>query len=419
MSFEDLGLDSRITRALEKIEISNPTPIQKSAIPSILKGNDVLGISPTGTGKTFAFLLPSIHWLLNAKIAHDNPSILILAPTRELVKQIQETIKFSTSETEVFSLSIIAGERETKQKRHLQNLVEIIVATPGRLIQFISDGIVNLGNIGILVIDEIDRMLDMGFQFEIREIMTSVPHKNKRQTLLFCSTLPDPVEQMAKQLQRKTHLVEIGRSISPPNISHELYEVEKAKKLDLLVDLLKKDYVESALIFTRAQDTARITTRNLLKLGLDCEEFHGGLTQRQRNKALQNFSNGEVEVMVATDIAARGIDIDDISHIISFDVPRLYDDYLHRAGRTGRINKKGTSIILASPDDFSQLEIIKKNMKSRLKVKLKLEQVKSIAKSRKTGIRKKPFVKRQIHKRPTKTIKKRKSKPFRKKPKRK
>ncbi|MHA2275699.1 MAG: DEAD/DEAH box helicase, partial [Candidatus Kariarchaeaceae archaeon] len=225
MSFEDLGLDSRITRALEKIEISNPTPIQKSAIPSILKGNDVLGISPTGTGKTFAFLLPSIHWLLNAKIAHDNPSILILAPTRELVKQIQETIKFSTSETEVFSLSIIAGERETKQKRHLQNLVEIIVATPGRLIQFISDGIVNLGNIGILVIDEIDRMLDMGFQFEIREIMTSVPHKNKRQTLLFCSTLPDPVEQMAKQLQRKTHLVEIGRSISPPNISHELYEV--------------------------------------------------------------------------------------------------------------------------------------------------------------------------------------------------
>ncbi|MFV2015744.1 MAG: DEAD/DEAH box helicase, partial [Candidatus Heimdallarchaeota archaeon] len=193
MTFTDLGLDDRLVKALESHEVVDPTPIQKQAIPRIISGNDVIGISPTGTGKTFAFLLPAIHWLLRAKIKHQDPSILIIVPTRELVKQTQDNIKIVIKNTEVFSASIVAGTKEGKQKREFKNLVEIIVATPGRLNQFIDDKVMTLSNIGILIVDEIDRLLDMGFQIELKSIIGHLPHKNKRQTLLYCSTLPKEV----------------------------------------------------------------------------------------------------------------------------------------------------------------------------------------------------------------------------------
>lgn len=377
MNFTDLGLDSRLVSAIESNDILVPTPIQSQAIPRIISGNDVIGIAPTGTGKTFAFLLPAIHWLINAKITHDDPSILIIVPTRELVKQTQENIKLATKNTEVFSTSIVAGTRENKQKREFNELVEIIVATPGRLNQFIEDGVMKLNKIGILIIDEVDRMLDMGFQLELKTILTELPHKNKRQTLLFCSTLPSPVEQLAKVMQNKPLIVETGRSVSPTNIKHEIYEVDKRERFDILIEILNLSEIEGALIFTRSQDAARITVRNLLKTGLDCEEFHGGLTQRQRNKAIENFSSGEVNVLVATDIAARGIDIPDISHVINFDVPKNYNDYLHRAGRTGRINKKGTSIILATPEDEAYIKGIKKNLNTSFTIKRKLQKTRT------------------------------------------
>ncbi|MCE7734007.1 MAG: DEAD/DEAH box helicase [Candidatus Heimdallarchaeota archaeon] len=418
MTFTELKLDYRLVEALRDQDITDPTPIQKRAIPSILAGKDVIGISPTGTGKTFAFLLPAIHWLLNSKITHDDPSILIIVPTRELVKQTQENIKLVTKNTEVFSTSIVAGVRDNKQKRQFKELIEIIVATPGRLNQFIDDEVMNLKNIGVLIIDEIDRMLDMGFQIEIKSILAELSHKNKRQTLLFCSTLPSPVEQMAKVLQNKSHLVEVGRSISPTNITHEIYEVTKAERFDVLIEILNTRIIESVLIFTRSHDAARITTRNLLKAGLDCEEFHGGLTQRQRNKAIENFSSGIVNVLVATDIASRGIDIQDISHIINFDVPKNYDDYLHRAGRTGRINKKGTSIILATPEDSAYINGIKKNLKTDFLVKRELPESKEPSKSpfqRRRKPTKKPST--YFSKKPLKRKTKR-GKPFRKAPRR-
>ncbi len=427
MGFSALGLDKRLIEAVKMEEISIPTEIQKSTMPRIISGHDVLGIAPTGTGKTFAYLLPAIHRLINSKINHDDPSVLVLVPTRELVQQVHDNVKIVTKTTEVFSTSVVAGQRENKQKRKFNELVELIVATPGRLVQFIEDKVFTLSNISILIIDEVDRMLDMGFQDEIKRILVELPHKNKRQTLLFCSTLPLPVERLAKMLQQKTNVIEIGRSHSPINIQHELYELTKREKFDKLLELLNSSKITSALIFTRAQGTARITTRNLLKAGIDCEEFHGGLTQRQRNKALQNFSSGEVTVMVATDIAARGIDIKDITHVINFDVPRNYDDYLHRAGRTGRLNKKGTSIILASTDDFMNLKGIKKNLGSRIILKQAYlqEERKKVSPSKK--LYRKPYkdgkgliksIKPEYRKHSTKP-KKKKVKAFRKRPKRK
>lgn len=425
MGFSALGLDKRLIEAINNEDISLPTEIQKGTIPRIISGHDVLGIAPTGTGKTFAYLLPAIHRLINAKITHDDPSVLILVPTRELVQQVHGIVDMVTKTTEVFSTSVAAGQRENKQKRKFKELVEVIVATPGRLVQFIEDKVFTLSNISILIIDEVDRMLDMGFQEEIKRILVELPHKNKRQTLLFCSTLPLPVERLAKMLQHKTNVIEVGRSHSPINIQHELYELNIRAKFDKLLELLNSKKVISALIFTRAQGTARITTRNLLKAGIDCEEFHGGLTQRQRNKALNNFSSGEVSVIVATDIAARGIDIKDITHVINFDVPRNYDDYLHRAGRTGRLNKKGTSIILASTDDFMNLKGIKKNLGSRVIVKQAFQpEGKKVSPSKK--IYRKPFkdgkglirsIKPEYRKSTIKP-KKKKVKAFRKRPKR-
>lgn len=425
MGFSALGLDKRLIEALDLVEVIEPTEIQKRSIPKIIAGLNVLGIAPTGTGKTFSYLLPAIHRLINAKIRHDDPSVLIIVPTRELVQQVQDQVKIITKKTEVFSTMVVAGERDNKQKRKFKELIEVIVATPGRLVQFIEDEVFTLSNISILIIDEVDRMLDMGFQAEIKRILIELPHKNKRQTLLFCSTLPLPVERIATMLQQKTNIVEVGRSHSPENIEHELYQLSKGAKFDKLLELLKSGRINSALIFTRAQGTARITTRNLLKAGLDCEEFHGGLTQRQRNKALQNFSSGQVRVLVATDIAARGIDIKGITHVINFDVPRNYDDYLHRAGRTGRLNKKGTSIILASPDDFHNLHGIKKNLGRRVQLKQAyLPDKKPASRSRRVFKKPQTIAKGRItslpssYRKPTKKIRK-KPKSFRKKAKRK
>ncbi|MHA2401961.1 MAG: DEAD/DEAH box helicase [Candidatus Kariarchaeaceae archaeon] len=369
MKFSDIGLDERILEILLENDFTKMTSIQEKCIPLVIQRDDILGIAPTGTGKTFSYLLPSLHWVINAHIQHNNPSILIIVPTRELVKQVQDTIQLFSKGIELFSLGVYAGQRIGKQKRKLDKTLDIIVATPGRLLAFLNDESIILENISIFVLDEVDRLLDMGFSVEIEEIITFIPHKNKRQTLLFGSTLPPTVEKIAKQLQARSVKIDLRSTFVKQKIIHEIYEVEEEKKFDLLVTILKQPRIKKALIFTRSQEGARITTRNLLSLGLDVEEIHGGLTQRTRNRAMANFASGDVFVLVATDIAARGIDIDDISHVLNYNVPHNIDDYVHRAGRTGRMFKHGTSCILASPNELQYTEKIKQLFNKQVIIK--------------------------------------------------
>ncbi|MHA2249796.1 MAG: DEAD/DEAH box helicase [Candidatus Kariarchaeaceae archaeon] len=376
MNFSEFELDPRIIDSLTKIGFVNPTLIQTKTIPKALDRSDIIGIAPTGTGKTLAFIIPSLHWLFHAKITHQNPSILILVPTRELIKQIQDVIKRLTKSVEVTTAGIYSGQRIEKQYRSVQGIIDIIIATPGRLLKFLHEKNLIFENLSLLILDEVDRLLDMGFRADIEKILEFCPHKNKRQTMMFGSTLPSEVEAFARQIQSNSIMIDVGRSMSPQKIVHEVYEVDKDKKLDILIDLLHQHSIRKVLIFTKSKDTARITTRNLLKQGLEVEEFHGGLTQTTRNHALANFNSGQVDVMVATDIAARGLDFVDLSHVINFDVPRNYDDYIHRAGRTGRIYKAGISCILASPEEFNQVKNIEKKLNQPLIRKLRMKKSK-------------------------------------------
>ncbi len=372
MSFSDFKLDKRIIQALDANGFVQPTLIQQKSIPKGLNRSDILGIAPTGTGKTFAFLLPAIHWLYKAKITHDDPTVLIIVPTRELVRQIEGVIHTFSKYVEIFTVGVYSGQRLGKQERALGDMIDIIVASPGRLLNFLKDNKISLKNISILILDEVDRLLDMGFSIDIEKILTYLPYKNKRQTMLFGSTLPIKVEKLARNLQKRSVLIEVARSKPPKGIIHEAFEVEKKDKFDLLVNLLKTRDISKSLIFTRTREAARITAKKLLKSGFDVEELHGGLTQRTRNHALANFESGEVRLMVATDIASRGIDFTEISHIVSFDVPENYDDYVHRAGRTGRMDEKGYSWILVSPQEFEKLEIIEIKLGFKLKKLKKL-----------------------------------------------
>ncbi len=370
-NFSIFDIDDRIINQLVDMEIFKPTDIQKEAIPIIMNRTDVLGVAPTGSGKTLAYLLPILDWIMNAKISHFDPTVLILVPTRELVRQIAEVIKILTNETQVFYASVFAGQNLNKLEKQLKEMNDILIATPGRLIAYINDGTISVKNLSTIVIDEVDRMMDMGFGPEIREILSHSPGKQKRQTLLFCATLPGQVEQAARELQFREQIVEIGRSQIPDIISHEVYETLNTSKFETLVSILKRKDMESVLIFTPSQENARTLAKQLIKLGLEVEELHSGLTQKQRNIALANFENGSVSVMVATDIGARGIDVDDISHVISYNVPKLFDDYVHRAGRTGRAGKKGISILIAIPREIKFIEKIEGRLKSQIPRKLR------------------------------------------------
>ncbi len=374
MSFSNLDLDPRIESLIYvNLELETPTPIQIRAIPRVIKGENIIGLAPTGSGKTFAYLFPIFNWALHAKIHHNDPSVLILVPTRELVKQLEDILSDTAKLIELYYVGIATGKNVNRMKRALKGMVDIVVATPGRLIVALEEGDINLDNISILVIDEIDRLLDMGFQGEIIQILEFLPNRNKYQTLMFGATLPRNVEQLAKTIQSDVKVVDVGRSVMPKGIFHEVYECDEGKKLNTLVKILKLPEIETVLIFTSSHNSARITSRNLESQGLELEEIHGGLTQRQRNIAIQNFKNGDVSVMVSTDLSSRGIDIDDISHIISFEVPREFDDYLHRAGRTARADKEGKSILLVAEKELNNLRGIEKRLGYTILRKQKFE----------------------------------------------
>jgi len=360
MKFDELDLDRRLLKSLQHNGLTEPMPIQRAAIPPALEMQDVIGIAPTGSGKTLAYALPTLHWVYNAKVKHSNPTVLILVPTRELVKQVDKVILELSRYTEIFTARVYAGPREGKQIRSIEDeeFIDVIIATPGRLINFLEEGIVDLSNISILVLDEVDTLLDMGFLPDIQTILSYVPHRNARQTLLFGATLPKDVEYLAKELQKDPKIIDLGRASPPESIDHAVFEANEDEKYDVLVELLHRDEIEKVIIFTQSKHEARITARNLRRDGLPLEEIHGGLTQRQRSHALDNFRSGQVNCLVASDVAARGLDIPDVTHIISYDVPNDFTWYVHRAGRTGRAFRQGTSWIIASPKEFANLRNI-------------------------------------------------------------
>lgn len=368
MSFDELDLDDRVILGIKKFNFEEPTKIQKATIPLILENRDVLGIAPTGSGKTLAYLIPTLNWIYNAKLNHDHPSILILVPTRELVKQVDLVLKELLIGIEINVVNIFAGPREGKQIRAIQNqnFIDIVIATPGRLLKFVEKEIINLSLVSMLVMDEVDTILDLGFIVDILNLMRYLPIKNKRQTLIYGATISKEIEGIIGELMNNPQEINIDDGRMPTEIIHEAYKLNLADKYDVLRNLLISEEIEKVIIFTQSKHETRITARNLKRDGLELEEIHGGLTQRQRSKAMDNFRLNYVNCLVASDLVSRGLDIGGVSHIINYDVPNDIETYLHRSGRTGRAGNKGKSWLLVSPKEEKNL----KNLKEKLNLNI-------------------------------------------------
>jgi ATP-dependent RNA helicase RhlE len=361
MSFRALGLDSRILQAVQEAGYTEPTPIQLAAIPLVLADQDVIGIAQTGTGKTAAFTLPILSKLAGL-MKSDQPRrtrVLVIAPTRELVAQIEENVRAYAKHLPLRMATVFGGVGERPQKDALRTNVDIVVATPGRLIDLMGQRCGDFTGLNFLVLDEADRMLDMGFLPPIRQIVRQLP-KN-RQTLMFSATLSREIEALTHEFQRSPKIVQIGRRANPAEtVTQLVYEVPKALKPALLAHLLKDPSMNMVLVFTRMKHSADRVARKLESLGIKTGALHSNRSQNQRLKALKDFKSGEVRVLVATDIAARGIDVDGISHVVNYDFPMQPEDYVHRIGRTGRANAVGDAISFVSPEDHGELRALER-----------------------------------------------------------
>ncbi len=362
MTFDNLNLIQPILDAIKRENYTNPTPIQAQAIPAVLEGRDIIGCAQTGTGKTAAFAIPIIQ---NIKLHHNSEQgrkaikALIVSPTRELAIQIGEKFAAYGKTTSLKHAVIFGGVKQFHQVRALKGGVDIVVATPGRLLDLMNQGFINLGNLKILTLDEADRMLDMGFINDIKKILTKVP--KKRQTLFFSATMPDAIRKLSQSIL--TNPVKI--SISPvnpsgENITQELYYVEKGNKKSLLIHVLEKNSISSALIFTRTKHGADKITKQIKMSGIRAEAIHGNKSQNYRQRALKNFKEKKTTVLVATDIASRGIDIDELSHVINYEIPNEPETYVHRIGRTGRAGARGIAISFCDQAEQSYVRDINK-----------------------------------------------------------
>ena len=348
-TFESLGLHPNILKGIHDLGYLRPTPIQAQAIPHVLSGRDVIGCAQTGTGKTAAFVLPILHRLL-ASPRHGHPSSLIIAPTRELALQSTEHLKSLSKYVHLSGAAIFGGVPIEPQKAALRRGVDIISATPGRLLDHIFQGLIDFGALEVLVLDEADRMLDMGFLPDIQKILRLLPPQ--RQNLIFSATMPSEIMQLAHSILHHPVTVQIGqRSTTPAGIRHALYPVPHHLKTELLVRLLRGSGMTSVLVFTRTKHGADRLARTIEREGFRMSVLHSDRSQSQRLRALERFREGRSQVLVATDIAARGIDIEDISHVINFDVPGSPDDYIHRIGRTARAEATGDAFTLIAPDE--------------------------------------------------------------------
>ncbi len=362
MNFNQFNLDSRLNTGIHQAGFEQPTPIQASAIPLALSGNDIIGTAQTGTGKTAAFVLPILHKLL--KGPRNKTRALIITPTRELAEQIHQTILELGKGTKLRSVTVYGGVGAKPQADALRSGVEIVVACPGRLLDHMQNRVADFNSIEMLVLDEADRMLDMGFLPDVKRIMKQLPRQ--RQTMLFSATFPNEIEQLAAQTLNQPKRVSIGLARPAHTVSHTLYPVPQHLKKNLLLRLLEETEMDSVLIFTRTKHRAQRLAKQLNQDGYSATSLHGNRSQSQRNSALNGFKKGQFEIMVATDIAARGLDIESVSHVINFDMPDTADAYIHRIGRTGRAERNGEAFTLTTPDDRSLVQKIEKIMDEKL-----------------------------------------------------
>ena len=364
MDFNQFQLDSRLMQGITKAGYEKATPLQEAAIPAALRGRDIIGTAQTGTGKTAAFVLPILNKLLSGG-QRNVPRALIVAPTRELAEQINDVVKVLAAGTKIKSATIYGGVGANPQIQALRNGAEILIACPGRLLDLINQGYAKMGNIEILVLDEADRMFDMGFLPDVRRIVKAVPAK--RQTMFFSATFPADVELLAQQVLTQPQKIAMGIVKPAHTVTHALYPVPPHLKSALLLELLKRTDTDSVLVFTRTKYRAQKVSQQILRAGFKVTSLHGDRSQGQRQSALKGFKDGTHNIMVATDIAARGLDVESISHVINYDMPDTADAYIHRIGRTGRAQRTGDAFTLVTDEDKDMIKILERIMGSPLK----------------------------------------------------
>jgi ATP-dependent RNA helicase RhlE len=359
MSFNSLGLDAKILRAVTDAGYTEPTPIQTAAIPPIIAGHDLIGIAQTGTGKTAAFTLPILTKLAAQPSQRRGTKVLVIAPTRELVVQIEENVKAYAKHLPLTVATVFGGVGEQPQIRALRSGTDVVIACPGRLLDLIGQRCADFSQLKFLVLDEADRMLDMGFLPDIRRIVQQLP--KQRQTLMFSASLSKEIEVLTHEFQRAPKIVQIGRRANPAEtVTQLVYEVPKHLKGALLLHLLRDPQMDMVLVFSRMKHGADRIARQLEQHGVRTATLHSNRSQNQRLRALKDFKSGAVRVLVATDIAARGIDVDGISHVVNYDFPMHSEDYVHRIGRTGRAHAVGDAISFVTPEDHGELRALER-----------------------------------------------------------
>ncbi len=371
MTFKQLGVSEPILQALVEHNYETPTPIQQKAIPVVLNGDDMFGLAQTGTGKTAAFAIPIIEHLSKEVFSKKNKKIraLVLTPTRELAIQIQESFALYSKYTNVKHAVIFGGVKPSAQQQKLSRGVDVLIATPGRLIDFINQGIVKLSDISHFVLDEADRMLDMGFIHDIKRILPLLP--SERQTLLFSATMPVEIVKISKNILVNPKRVEIAPESSiVDTISQKIFFVEKLQKIKLLTDIISEHNDKTILIFSRTKHGADKLARVLSKQNIKSEAIHGNKSQNSRQNTLTNFKNGTLKIVIATDIAARGIDISNLGLVVNYDMPETSETYVHRIGRTGRAGRDGLAYSFCTNEQRDMLKVIQKLTNNKIKTTL-------------------------------------------------
>jgi ATP-dependent RNA helicase RhlE len=369
MHFESLNIIEPILKSLKEEGYTTPTPIQSQAIPIVLQGTDLIGCAQTGTGKTAAFAVPILQLLSNNKSFDRKKKIrsLIVTPTRELAIQIEESFKAYGRYTGLTCTVVFGGVNQNPQTNALRSGVDILIATPGRLLDLMNQGFISLKDVEIFVLDEADRMLDMGFIHDVRKLLAALPQK--RQSLFFSATMPPEIVKLAGSIVYKPVKVEVTPSASTVDIVNQyVYFIDKGNKNSLLLELLKDEKIKTALVFTRTKFGADKVVRVLKKKNITAEAIHGNKAQNARQKALSGFKAQTTRVLVATDIAARGIDVDDLEYVINFEIPNISETYVHRIGRTGRAGAKGTAISFCDAEEKEYLRDIEKLITKKIQV---------------------------------------------------
>ncbi len=355
-TFGELGLAPELLAAVQDAGYTEPTPIQRDAIPKVLQGRDIIGLAQTGTGKTAAFTLPILQRLIGGP---RRTRVLVLTPTRELAAQVEASFAKYAKHAAVSVIPVYGGVPIEPQERALRAGVDVVVATPGRLLDHLDRQNVSFDALEFLVLDEADRMLDMGFAPQINRIVAQLPRY--RQTLLFSATMPAEVEALSRKYLRKPIVVQVGRrSEAASTVTHAVYPVPRERKSALLIELLRNDQMDSVLIFTRTKHGADRVVRHLDRAGIAAIALHADKSQSQRTRALETFKSGEARILVATDIAQRGLDVSGISHVINYDVPQQPEDYVHRIGRTGRAAQTGDAFTFMSADEIAMVRTIER-----------------------------------------------------------